>query len=68
MEIIEIECKYINYGQKSRFTTSYLKHMAISTLSGISTQFKRCSNPTGKCFENFNLSYTYQLHVIKVFS
>jgi len=38
--------------------TSYIKHLAVSSLSSISARIKSTCNLTGKCFEMPNVSYT----------
>jgi len=43
---------------KAERTTSYIKHLAVSALSSISTRVKSACNLTGKCFEVPNVSYT----------
>jgi chromosome segregation protein len=40
------------------FTTSYIKHLAVSGLSSVSARIKSTCNLTGKCFEMPNVSYT----------
>jgi hypothetical protein len=37
---------------------SYIKHLAVSGLSGILARIKSTCNLTGKCFEMPNVSYT----------
>ncbi len=38
--------------------TSYIKHLAVSGLSGVSARIKSACNLIGKCFEMPNVSYT----------
>ena len=47
--------------KKAERTTSYIKHLAVSGLSGISARIKSSCNLTGKCFEMPKVSYTYPL-------
>ncbi len=44
--------------KKAQPVTSYIKHLAVSALSKISTRIKSSCNLTGKCFEMSNVSYT----------
>ena len=41
--------------------TSYIKHLAVSSLSSISARIKSSCNLTGKCFEMPNVLYTQPL-------
>ncbi len=43
---------------KAQPLTSYIKHLAVSELSGVSARIKSTCNSTGKCFEMPNVSYT----------
>ena len=41
--------------------TSYIKHLAVSGLSGVSARIKSTCNLTERCFEMPNVSYTQPL-------
>jgi len=45
-------------------TTSYIKHLAVSRLSGVIARIKDTCNLTENCFEMPNVSYTQTLEVI----
>lgn len=50
---------------EKRRTTSYIKHLAISVLSGVSARIKSTCNLIGKSFEMPNVSYTWPLDEIE---
>jgi len=43
--------------KKAQRTTSYIKHLAVSGLSGVSARIKGTCNLTGKCSEIGNKTY-----------
>ena len=47
--------------EENQQVTSYIKHLAVSGLSGVLARIKSTCNLTRKCFEMPNVSYTYSL-------
>jgi hypothetical protein len=47
--------------KNGQLPTSYIKHLAVSGLSGVLVRIKSTCNLTGKCFEMPNVLYTYSL-------
>jgi len=47
--------------EENQQVTSYIKHLAVSGLSGVLARIKSTCNLTRKCFEMPNASYTQPL-------
>ena len=58
MKKMEFKIENETIEKKHQLPTSYIKHLAVSALSGVSARFKSTGNLTEKCFEMPNVSNT----------